>query len=152
MYREFLLVEKELRKYARTYHGEDYDRLRSIPGIGPIVSIAVLSEIGDIRRFKRIDELCSFVGLIPNIHQSGETTRVSGLTHRSHFLLRTYFVESAWIAVRKDPELIAYYKKFSGKLVANKIIVKVARKLLIRMFYCLKHQENYKVNYNNQKK
>ena len=39
-----------------------------------------------------------------------------------------------------------------GKLVANKIIVKVARKLLIRMFYCLKHQENYIVNYNNQKK
>jgi len=149
LYDEFILIEKQLRQYVRTNHREEYKLLNSIPGIGPIVSVAVLSELGDISRFKRIDNLCSYVGLIPNIYQSGDTTRINGLTNRCHSLLRSYFIESAWTAVRKDPELISYYKKFVGKKVAGKIIVKVARKLLVRMYYCMKYKREYKINMNN---
>ena len=143
---EFLLIERQLRTYARTFHKEAYKILLSIPGIGPVVSIAVLSELGDLSRFKRIDNLCSYIGLIPNIYQSGDTLRVDGLTNRCHSLLRSYFVESAWTAVRRDPELIEYYKKFVGKKVAGKIIIKVARKLLIRMYYCMKFKQPYRIN------
>ena len=114
--REILDLELQIRNYVRTHHNKEYKRLMSIPGIGPIVSQAVLAEVGDINRFKRIDDLCSFIGLVPNIYQSGDTLRVGGLTNRCHSILRSYFVESAWIAVRRDPELTAYYKKYSGKI------------------------------------
>ena len=80
-------------------------------------------------------DLCSYVGLVPNIYQSGETKHVRGLTYRCNHLLRSYFIESAWIAVRRDPELTEYYRKHIGKKIAAKIIVKVARKLLVRMYY-----------------
>jgi transposase len=149
LYDEFILIEKQLRQYVRINHKVEYKLLNSIPGIGPIVSVAVLSELGDLSRFKRIDNLCSYVGLIPNIYQSGETIRINGLTNRCHCLLRSYFIESAWTAVRKDPELINYYKKFIGKKVAGKIIVKVARKLLVRMYYCMKYKKAYIINNNN---
>lgn len=149
LYKEFLFIERQLRVYAQTYHKENFKILRSIPGIGVIISIAVLSEIGDIKRFKRIDNLCSYVGLVPNIYQSGDLLRVKGMTNRCQSLLRSYFIECAWTAVGKDPELIEYYKKHVGKKGSNKTIVKVARKLLVRMYYCMKNQRLYRIN-NNQ--
>ena len=150
LYKEFLLIEKQLRLYARTNYKNEYTILRSIPGIGPIVSIAILSEIGDLHRFKGIDNLCSYVGLVPNIYQSGETKHVRGLTYRCNHLLRSYFIESAWIAVRRDPELTEYYRKHIGKKIAAKIIVKVARKLLVRMYYCMKYNQPYEINKNKK--
>ena len=38
---------------------------------------------------------------------------VQGMTKRRHNLLRSYFVESVWFVVRKDPEMMAYYKKYA---------------------------------------
>ncbi|MDZ7742776.1 MAG: transposase [Bacteroidota bacterium] len=49
--------------------------LRSIPGIGLIFSMIILTEIGDIRRFKNNDKLAAYVGLIPNTNSSGKKKR-----------------------------------------------------------------------------
>lgn len=153
LHQEHLVIERQLRRYVYTHHKENYKLLRTIPGIGTIVSIAVLSEIGNINRFKRVDDFCSYIGLVPNIYQSGDTIRVGGLTNRCQSILRSYFIESAWTAVRKDPELIEYYKKHVGKKATGKIIVKVARKLLVRMYYTVKLKRPYIKNYNqNQSK
>lgn len=146
--KEMLSMELQIRHYVKINFNEDYVLLMSIPGIGPIVAQAILAEIGDVRRFKRIDELCSFIGLVPNIYQSGDTLIVRGITKRSHHLLRSYFVEAAWFVIRRDPEMMAYYKKYSGKMVSKKIVVKVARKLLVRMYYCLKTKQTYQINHN----
>ena len=147
-YDEFLVIEKQLRIYVRAHHCDEYKRLLSIPGIGPVTSIAILSELGDLSRFKNIDNLSSYIGLVPNIYQSGDTKRVNGVSARCHSLLRSYFIESAWTAVRRDPELILYYKKYVGRKIQNKIIIKVARKLLGRMYYCMKYRTDYKLNHN----
>jgi len=146
LHKEFLMIERQLRTYANTNHKESYKLLCSIPGIGPVVSIAVLAELGDLSRFKRIDDLCGYVGLVPNIYQSGDVLRVKGLTNRCPALLRSYFIESAWMAVKRDPELTGYYKKHIGKKASGKIIIKVARKLLIRMYYCMKYKQPYRIN------
>ena len=47
--------------------------LRSIVGIGEINAAVILFELQDINRFKRFDNLCSYVGLVPNTHDTGET-------------------------------------------------------------------------------
>lgn len=146
--KEILGIEMQIRHYVKNHFMADYTLLMSIPGIGPIVAQAILAEIGDVRRFKRIDELCSFIGLVPNIYQSADTVIVSGMTKRRHNLLRSYFVESAWFVVRRDPEMMTYYKKYSGKMLTKKIIIKVARKLVVRMYYCLKTKQPYRINHN----
>ena len=145
---EYLVVVKQLLSYVQTNHKENYKLLNTIPGIGKIVSIALLCEIGDVNRFKRVDEFCSYMGLVPNIYQSGDKLRVRGLTKRCQSVLRSYIIEAAWTAVRKDPELIEYYKRHVGKKVTGKIIVKVARKLLVRIYYTLKFKRPYIINYN----
>ncbi|CAN5121661.1 hypothetical protein BH20BAC1_BH20BAC1_09450 [soil metagenome] len=68
---------------------KDITLLRSIPGIGEINAAVMLFELQDISRFKGFDQLCSYVGLIPNTSDSGETKRTKGITHRSNYYLRT---------------------------------------------------------------
>lgn len=104
----------ELRAYARTHYKQDYYLLRSVPGVGPFIAIGVLSEVGDLRRFKGIDHLSSYIGLVPSLHSSGKKTFTKGITTRSKHLLRSYLIEGAWNCARKDPELMQYYQERRG--------------------------------------
>ena len=126
-----LHISNELRADVRKTCKKDYYLLRSVPGIGPLTAIALLAEVGDLRRFASASHLCSYVGLVPSIYSSSDTVINRGLTPRSKTLLRSYLVEAAWQAVRNDMELQGYYLSHKGK-PANKRIVKVARKLLLR--------------------
>jgi len=105
----------------------------SIPGIGPIVSMCLIAEIGDITRFKSYRHLSSYVGFIPNSHQSGEKDPTGRLTYRSNKYLRSMLVEAAWVAMRHDPALLKYYRERIGKYKSQFIIIKVAHKLLNRV-------------------
>ena len=141
-YHEWLAVSNSLRAYVRKYYRKDYYLLRSVPGIGPLTAIGILAELGDIRRFRNLDRLASYVGLIPSVYSSGEVLQTRGLTPRSKRLLRSYLIEAAWTAVRRDMVLQEYYRSHSGK-PANKIIVKVARKLLSRIWYVIRSEKYY---------
>ena len=80
--------------------------LQSIPGISVLNSMILLTEIVDIKRFRNLDHLCSYVGLVPDTRNSGEVQRVGGLTYRSNKRLRTLLVEASWVAIRHDLSLI----------------------------------------------
>ena len=138
-------VSIELRATARKYHKEDYSLLRSIPGIGPLTAIVIITEIGDITRFQRFRQLCSYVGIMPMSFSSGETERIGGMTYRANNWLRTMIVESSWQAIRKDPAMLLYYKKHVSKGNGKRAIIKVARKLLSRIKYVLTHKQNYQI-------
>ncbi|MGV8829041.1 MAG: IS110 family transposase [Breznakibacter sp.] len=80
--------------------------MQSIPGIGLITAITLLSEMEDILRFKNIDRLCSFVGLVPSTNSSGDKEIVGRITGRSNRNLCSVLIEAAWMASRKDPSLM----------------------------------------------
>jgi len=122
----------------------DYDLLKSVPGIGGIVAVGILSELGNLRRFNNYKQLAGYVGLVPGLHQSGATSKAMGMTPRSHRLLRSYFIEAAWQAIRTDPVMQSYYRKHIGKDV-KKIIVKIAHKLLNRTLAVIKTETPYEV-------
>jgi len=140
---EYLHICNELRSCARKNYRKDYYLLRSIPGVGPFIAVAILSEIGDLRRFKGIDRLSSYVGLVPSLHSSGEKSYSRGITYRSKNLLRSYLIEGAWIAAKKDEELMQYYKERKG-CDHRKLIIKMAAKTLSRIYHVIKTGEPYK--------
>ena len=74
--------------------------------MGPFTAIGLLAEVGDLRRFKSLDHLSSYIGLVPSVHSSGKKTYSRGITYRSKSLLRSYLIEGAWIAAKKDAELM----------------------------------------------
>ena len=137
-------VSTQLRRQCKTYYKKDYMLLRSIPGIGSIVACGILCELGDLRRFQSIKHLAGYVGIAPGIHQSGDNLRTTGITRRAHRLIRSYFIEASWQAIRTDPVMQAYYRKHTGKNVKS-IIVKVARKLLSRTLAVIKTETPYVV-------
>jgi len=137
-------ISNQLRKYCREKHKKVYNLLRSVPGVGPLTAICFISEVGDISRFKNFKQLACLVGMMPTTYQSSETNRTQGLTPRALRIMRSYLVEASWQAVRIDPILREYYKKHTGKK-PNDIIVKVARKLLSRMYGVLRTETEYQI-------
>ena len=92
----------------------------------------------------RYKVLAGYVGLAPGIYQSGATSKALGMNPRCHRLIRSYFVEASWQAIRTDPVIQAYYLKHVGNDV-KKIIVKVAHKLLSRTLAVIKTEIPYEV-------
>ena len=119
------------------------DRIDTVPGIGFISAITFWAEIVDINRFKKFDQLCSFVGLVPSVHSSGEKQVVLGLQKRQNKYLKSILIESAWVAVRKDPVLMKSYGSLIRRMQKQKAIIKIAKKLLSRLRYVWCNNEDY---------
>jgi len=120
-----------------------YCYLLSVPGIGSITAVALLTEIMDIRRFERTDQLVSFVGLAPCITSSDEKETLYGITPRRNKHLRSMMVEAAWKAAAIDPVLTMKFGKLCRRMHRNKAIIRIARMLLSRVFYVWKNQKTY---------
>jgi transposase len=136
-----------LRAHCRQYHNKDYYLLTSIPGIGGFLAAAILSECGDLRRFDNEKHFSSFIGVVPGIFNSGGNENNLGVIPRANTILRPYIIESSWIAIRKDPEIQAYYKSHFGKN-PKCIIVKVAHKMAKRILSIIKSGKPYQINKN----
>lgn len=107
--------------------------LQSIPGVGLINAMVFQTEIQDMKRFKTLDKLCSFVGIVPDTRSSGDKDSVRGITHRSNVFLRLAVVESSWTIIRKDPAMLMKYRTYCKRMSENKAIIKIAKHLLSRM-------------------
>jgi transposase len=118
--------------------------LKTVPGVGLITAMVLMTEIMDINRFRKYDHLVSYAGLMPMEHSSGETIIKARITPRCNNMLRHVIVESSWIASRKDPALMMAYSGFIKQgITKNRAIIKIARKLLCRIAHVLKTGESY---------
>lgn len=118
-------------------------KLETIPGIGFISAITIYTELFEIRRFRKLDHLCSYVGLVPSTHSSGEQERTKGLTNRTKKYLKNIIIEAAWMALRKDPALTMCYSALIKRMDSQKAIVKISKKLLNRIRYVWQNEKEY---------
>ncbi len=117
--------------------------LKSVIGISTLTGMTFLTELCNIDRFRSLDKLASYVGLIPNTDSSGEKDTTTGITDRRNKILRHLIIESSWIAVRKDPALLMTYERLTKNMPPTRAIIHIARKLLNRIRYVLKNQKEY---------
>lgn len=120
--------------------------LMTIPGISYLTAHLLLAEIGDINRFPSHQKLCSYAGLVPSTHQSGQQCYHGRITKQGNKYIRWALVESAQVAIRHDEHLRRWYLKLSRKRGKTKAIVACARKLLVAIYHMLKEHEPYKAN------
>ena len=141
-----LKVDRELRQIAKNEQYADTIRyLTSIPGIGLITAITLISELEDISRFSNLDKLCSYVGLVPTTNTSSDKERVGGITPRSNKPLRSILIESAWVSIRNDTSMALTYSKLCKRMKPNKAIIRIAKKMLARVMYVLKNKTEYAI-------
>ena len=81
--------------------------------------------------------------MVPNRHSSGVKTSDGEMTFRGQKTLKSLLVESSWIAARNDPALMMSYLSYVKRMEPNKAVVRIARKVLNRMYFVLKNKMEY---------
>ena len=139
-----LQATRELRSLSRTEaYRENYDLICSVPGIGGIVAMTLLTEVHDISRFSNERQFASYLGLVPTSHSSGNKTIHGEMTFRGNKDLGPMMIEAAWIAIRNDIGLASSFSQYCRKMKSQQAIVRVARKLSNIIIAVLKNKRKY---------
>lgn len=119
--------------------------LMTIPGIGPIFAMEILSEIGEIERFESGDKLCSYAGLVPSVRQSGSTIRFGRLVKQANNTIKCALVEASWVAVRtrENNPLKEHYQRLLKKKGKQKAICATARKMCGIIYSMLRKNQTF---------
>jgi transposase len=117
-------------------------RLLQLSGFGVVISMTVLSAIGDVSRFESAQKLVGYSGLGAGVHDSGQEHIEKRITKSGRKELRWALVEAAWRAVRSSPYWKEQYEKYLRRMRRpNQAIVVVARKLLVAVWHVLSKEE-----------
>ena len=121
--------------------------LKSLPGIGEIVATHLVARLGDPNQITNVRQIAGFLGLVSSEHSTGDKQNRGEITRAGDSRLRNKLIQSAWVTIRKDPELREFYQRVyqrhPKKVAARKAIVAVARKLTTRIYAVLKEQRPF---------
>lgn len=143
------VVQKRIRLFCQNDPEvrQSISLLKSLPGIGWIVAAHSVARLGDWREIENVRSIAGFLGLVSSEHSTGDKVNRGSITRAGDSRLRNKLIQSAWVAIAKDPELRAFYRRIferhPKKVAARKAIVAVARKLTTRMYAVLKQQRPY---------
>jgi transposase len=126
------------------YIADLVDNLRSIDGVSDKTIFAILSECGDISRFRSGQAFIGFLGLYPTLQQSGNTTKYGKIAKRGAKLAKLAIYQAAVACVRHNAELKKIYldKKSSGRAPKECIVI-IARKLAMIIYSIYKNNTPY---------
>lgn len=142
------LISTTLKSIRREYKSnkevkKTVDLLTTVPGIGFVTAITLYTEIIKISRFRKSDQLPSYIGLVPSVSSSSDKERIRGLTNRYNSYLRNLMIEAAWSALRVDPALTMVYTKLINRMSSQKAIIRIAKKLILRVRHVWQSQTSY---------
>ena len=140
---EISFIDEKIKDIS--YKEKQTQILMTVPGIGSIRALGLMSEIADINRFENSSKLCSYAGLVPSIKQSGNSLRFGSLIKQSSKTLKYVLIEASWNIVRtkESNQLQEFYKKLLRKKCKQKAICAVARKLCCAVYSMLKNNEEF---------
>ena len=131
---------------CKTYYPKELNRLMTIPGIKEYAATSLIAEIGvDMTKFQTAAHLASWSGLKPRNDVSNGKYKSRRITHGNVFLRKT-IIECAWAASRtKDCffSRFSYHQTAVRKKNKMKVLVAVARKLLIAVWHVLHDETDY---------
>lgn len=134
---------KEFAAAAPSRESEARAKLATIKGVGPVTIDVVVSELGDVRRFKSSKAVTAYAGLAPRVRQSAGKGKDLGITKEGSPLLRWALVEAAWRVVRQSMAWQRIYDGIKKRAGGKKAIVAVARRLLCVIYAMLRDGKNY---------
>ena len=146
---QLLELGKMLKEFAKKGpHREKEAReiLKTVPGVGTVTIEVLLSELGDVARFRNAKAVCAYAGLAPVVRQSGgKKSKDLGITKEGSGLLRWVLVEAAWRIVRTSPKWERIYERIAKRARSKRAIVAIARKLLCVVYAMLKTMTPYRI-------
>jgi transposase len=133
-------VELSIGKTAKQHNAHTLYLLRTVPGIGEILSLVLLYEIHDIQRFPRVQDFVSYCRLVKCAKESaGKRYGTSG-TKIGNAYLKWAFSEAAVLFLRNNPVGQKYLTRLEKKHSKGKALTILAHKLARAVYYMLKRQ------------
>jgi len=120
---------------ATAHDPQTLARLRSVPGIGKILSLVILYEIQDIARFARPQQLASYARLVRCAHESAGKIRGAGGRKMGNAHLKWAFSEAAVGFIRLSPGGKRYYARLERKHGKGKALTVLAHKLARAVYH-----------------
>jgi transposase len=138
-------LEIEAQKLIKS-RKSDLEIVMSVPGIGFVSGVTILSEIGDYRDFNTGEQLASYCGITPSVYGSAGKIYCGHITkHGSKYLRRMAIeVAHAMTKVKSNTRLKRFYLRLLAKKGIKVAIVALARKILCLVHHLLVNRETYK--------
>lgn len=147
-HRRLLAIQKQLRAFAKQAPAAEREAravLETIPTVGPVTIDVVLSELGDVRRFRSQKRAVSYAGLAPGRRESAGRAKQLGISKEGSKLLRWILTEAAWRLVGKTRYWGGIYERLRNRRGPKKAIVAIARRLLCVMVSMLQNGRRYRL-------
>ena len=125
-------LSSEIEAIARQDSG--CERLMSVPGIGPIISSAMVAAIGAGDGFSKGRDFAAWLGLVPKQISTGDRTILGSISKRGNRYLRALFVQAAWVVLIKPKTwerhgLKSWIEAAKKRLHHNVLAIALANKL-----------------------
>lgn len=142
------IEELEATIVAQAQQKKGYQELQKLPGVGAILALTILYEVGEMARFENVKVFSSYCRVVMGVAQSGQVTRRGRASKQGNHYLKWAFSQAAVHAVRCYPRVRRYYERQlqrrqgrGRKLVVYNII---AHKLAQAAFHILKEGSEYR--------
>jgi transposase len=119
---------------ALAQQDEGCQRVMTVPGVGPIISSAVVAAIGNGAGFTQGRDFGAWLGLVPKQESTGDRTILGKISKRGNKYLRTLFVQAAHVVLARRPNaamrsLWPWIEQASRRLHRNMLAIALANKL-----------------------
>jgi transposase len=133
-------LEREI--LAQVKERPEFQRLQTIPGIGKVLALTILLEIGEISRFPKSRQFASYCRVAPGCADSGDSHRRGRGNKQGNAYLKWALTQAAACARRSDPTFRDYFTAMQRKHPgASGIIIThciVAHRLAFAVWHVLK--------------
>jgi transposase len=135
-----------IRRMAR--EDEACQRLVEVPGVGPVISTAMISAIGNGAAFKKGRGFAAWLGLVPGEYSTGGKQKLLGISKRGNCYLRRLFVHGAHAVMQqraKQSSGLSYWlEQLAARVHRNVAVVALANKLARIAWAVLAKGERYR--------
>lgn len=133
-------IEFFIEKRAKQHNPQDYYLLKTIPGIGKIIALSILYEIGDISRFPSVKQFASYARLVKcQAESAGKIYGTKG-NKIGNAHLKWAFSEAAVLYLKGNPPARKYLDKLQRRMSKSKALTVLAHKLGRCIYYMLKNR------------
>jgi transposase len=136
-------LELYLTRTAKVDDMQTYHRLRTIPGVGPVLALIFLDEIHDVTRFPEVGNFLSYARLVRCAHESAGKTKGSGGKKIGNAHLKWACGEAACLLLRSCPEAKTWLARRAKKHGKPRALGALAARVGRAVYHLLRKKEAF---------
>lgn len=130
------LIEREA--LSRVKIRKEFEPLLTVPGIGTILGLTIMLEVGDISRFPKVGNYSSYCRCVKSERLSNGKKKGSGNTKNGNKYLSWAYVEAAHHAIRSYPYAKSFYQRKKAKTNGIVAVKALSNKLCRASYYVMR--------------